>query len=98
MTATEVLECPVVVTTQHKGVFFGYLTGDRTATVLELTQAQMCVYWSPDVQGVLGLASHGPDASSRVTRPVSRITLHDVTLVMDPAAEAVKAWQGRPWS
>jgi hypothetical protein len=89
---------PVVVTTAHRGVFFGYLDGDRTGTTVELTDAQMCVYWSSDVRGVLGLASDGPSRSSKVTRPVPRITLQDVTSVIDVTAEAVKQWEGRPWS
>lgn len=89
---------PVVVTTKHKGVFFGFLAGDRTAKTVELAEAQMCVYWSSDVQGVTGLASHGPSRSCKVTRPVSRMTLQDVTAVMDASGEAVALWQGRPWS
>jgi len=90
---------PVVITTAHRGVFFGYLTGDRNAKTLTLTAAQMCVYWAEDVQGVLGLASAGPSKSSKVTRPVEGTsTLQDVTAVMDASAEAVKAWRDRPWS
>jgi len=89
---------PVVVTTAHRGVFFGCLTGDRHGKTVELADAQMCVYWSADVQGILGLASHGPSRSCKVTRPVSRITLQDVTAVMDASPEAVTLWQDRPWS
>ncbi len=89
---------PVVVTTAHRGVFFGFLAGERDGKTVELTGAQMCVYWSADVQGVLGLASSGPSRSCKVTRPVSRLTLQDVTAVMDVTREAVKLWQDRPWS
>lgn len=89
---------PVVVTTAHRGVFFGMLAGDRAGKTVELTDAQMCVYWSSDVRGVLGLASDGPSRTSKVTRPVPRITLQDVTSVIDVTEEAVKQWQGRPWS
>lgn len=89
----------VVVTTQHRGVFFGCLEsesdGGKTVT---LTGAQMCVYWSEDVRGVLGLAAGGPTRGCRVTAPVPRLRLSDVTAVMDAAAEAVTAWQDRPWS
>ena len=89
---------PVVVTTAHRGVFFGFLAGHRDGKTVELTGAQMCVYWSSDVQGVLGLASSGPSRSCKVTRPVPRLTLQDVTAVVDVSGEAVKLWQGRPWS
>jgi hypothetical protein len=89
----------VVVTTAHKGVFFGYLDGgDRNAKTVTLSEAQMCVYWSDDVKGVVGLAATGPTRSCRITRPAPRTTLHDVTSVMDATDEAVKTWQDRPWS
>lgn len=88
-----------MVTTAHRGVFFGFLTAARDSKTVELTDAQMCVYWSEDVQGILGLASHGPSRSCKVTRPVpGRSTLQDVTSVIDATAEAVKLWQDRPWS
>lgn len=90
----------VVVTTEHRGVFFGYLADgqDRTAKTVEITGAQMCVYWSADVQGVLGLAATGPTSKCKITRPVPRLTLQAVTAVIDATDEAVKLWQGRPWS
>lgn len=88
----------VVVTTSHRGVFFGQLAGPRDGKTVRLTGAQMCVYWSADVQGVLGLARSGPSKSCKVTRSVPGITtLHDVTAVMDATGEAVDAWQDRPW-
>ena len=89
---------PVVVTTEHRGVFFGYLHGNRDAPDVELRDAQMCVYWSASVRGVLGLAATGPDDKCRVTAPVPSITLHKVTAVMGASDEAVKAWLARPWS
>ena len=89
---------PVVVTTEHRGVFFGYLDGDRAADAMELSQAQMCVFWSSSVHGVLGLAATGPDRNCRVTPPVPSITLHKVTAVMDATEEASQAWTAQPWS
>jgi len=95
---------PVVVTTEHKGVFFGFIPVGEISLhpadgkALTLTDAQMCVYWSSDVKGVLGLASHGPTRSSKVTRPVVTLTVTEVTAIADATAEAVKAWQDRPWS
>ncbi len=90
---------PVVVTTEHRGVFFGMLDGqDPADSVVTLTDAQMCVYWSVDVKGILGLAATGPSTASRVTPAVPKITLQAVTAVMDATPEAVKAWQARPWA
>ena len=97
---TETAGKPVVVTTAHRGVFFGFLdpAADGAAKVVRLADAQMCVYWSSDVQGVTGLASHGPSKLCKVTRPVPELTVQDVTAVMGATDEAVKLWQGRPWS
>jgi hypothetical protein len=91
---------PVVVTTEHKGVFFGFLApgADPAAKTVQITDAQMCVYWNSDVQGVVGLAATGPTRGSKVSRPAPRITLQAVTAVIDATPEAVSAWRGRPWS
>lgn len=88
----------VLVTTEHRGVFFGFAAGATGGKTVELADAQMCVYWSADTKGVLGLASHGPGKACKVTRPVERITLQDVTAVADVTAEAVALWQDRPWA
>ena len=90
---------PVVVTTEHRGVFFGFMNGSTESDkVVALTDAQMCVYWSADVRGVLGLAATGPSGSCRITPAVPKLTVQDVTAVMDATDEAVKAWAQRPWS
>ena len=89
---------PVVVTTEHRGVFFGWLDGDITATDIRLEQAQMCVYWSAGIGGVLGLAAVGPRKDCRIGPAVPAITLHKVTAVIEATPEAVTAWQAKPWS
>lgn len=98
MPSTKAKSRPCVVTTEHRGVFFGFCEAeDTTARTVTLTEAQMCVYWSSDVQGVVGLAVSGPSKSSRVTPPAPRLTLTGTTAVMDATEDAVKAWKERPW-
>lgn len=87
----------VVVTTSHRGVFGGYLTGPATGETVTLTDASMCLTWSADVKGVLGLAVTGPSKSCRVGPAVPKLVLQDVTAVMDATPEAEKAWSARPW-
>lgn len=87
----------VVVTTQHRGVFFGYARGDLAQKTLILERCRMCVHWSADVRGILGLAAGGPTRGCRVTRPVKAI-LHDVTAVLEASPEAAKAWEVQPWA
>ena len=90
---------PVLVTTAHRGVFFGYVSADSdlTAETLRLERAQMCVHWTADVRGVLGLAVSGPSANCRVGPAVPAITLQKVTSVTETTPEAANAWAGAPW-
>lgn len=90
---------PVVVCTEHRGVFFGFMADAQSdGKIATLTDAQMCVYWTSDIGGVLGLASSGPSKSCRVSPKVPKITLQGVTAIVDCTEDAVKAWQARPWS
>lgn len=86
----------VVVCTDKRGVFGGY-TADSGADPLVLTDVSMCVYWSTDVRGVVGLAATGPTASCRITKPAPRMELHGVTAVMDCTKEVADAWRTCPW-
>lgn len=88
---------PMVVTTLHKGVFFGYgeLSNEKT---IKLNDAQMCIYWSSDVKGVLGLAASGPTKSCKVGPSVPSITLQDVTAITECSKDAEKAWKSEPWA
>lgn len=86
----------VLVTTQHRGVFFGKLDAQKDGSVT-LAEAQNCVYWSQDVKGFLGLASHGPTAGCRITRPAPKLVLYGVTSVTFCSPEAVAAWKATPW-
>ena len=48
---------PVVVTTAHRGVFFGY-TDDADGEQVALTRSRLCIYWSADVQGFTAGGHH----------------------------------------
>jgi len=87
---------PVVVTTAHRGVFFGY-TRDSKVEIIELERARVCLYWSADVRGFMGLAGQGPTKGCRVGPPVTKIELREVTSVIDCTLEAVEAWESAPW-
>ena len=86
----------VVVTTAHRGVFFGYAT-DTDGAQIVLTRARLCVYWSSNVKGFMGLASGGPTASCKIG-PAADITLRSITAVIEATPNAVKAWEAAPWS
>jgi hypothetical protein len=92
---------PVVVTTLHKGVFFGYAEIPKTTKPIKsmrLTNAQMCIYWSADVKGVLGLASDGPTSNCKIGPIVPAITLSEITAIIEVSQQAEIAWQKQPWN
>ncbi len=93
----------VLVCTDKRGVFLGWvapaaLKGDAWRKKLALTDAQMCVYWSSDVRGVLGLAATGPTKSCKVTPRVPEQLVVDIHGVTRCTEEAVKAWEKEPWN
>jgi hypothetical protein len=91
-------EQAVLVTTEFRGVFFGYMTNMPKDGSVTLKRAQNCVYWSADVKGFMGLASTGPTKSCKVGPAVPSITLSKVTAVVEVTEEAEKKWAERPWS
>lgn len=90
---------PVLVTTEHRGVFFGYLAkgADKGAPSLELERARCAVYWR-DCKGFLGLASEGPNPGCRIGPPAPKLLLHGVTSVTECSPAAVEAWELGHWS
>ena len=88
-------ERAVIVTTTHRGVFFGYAT-DIEGTVINLRAGRNCLYWSKVTKGFIGLASVGPIGDSRVGPPAD-IQLRDITSVVACTPEAVKVWETAPW-
>lgn len=87
---------PLLVTTEHKGVFFGYghITQDK---IIRLENARMCVYWAQDVRGIIGLAATGPTSGCRITAPCPAITLQGVTSIIEVSKEAEEKWAQATW-
>ena len=88
---------PLLVTTEHRGVFFGYGVPDILQQTITLTDARMVVYWSQDMRGVTGLASIGPSKTCRVSHPVPVLYLTGVTALMECTDDAVKQMEAAPW-
>ena len=88
----------ILVTTAHRGVFFGTLDAGQTGDEKSLTllNCRNAIYWTGK-RGFLGLASHGPDIGSRIGAAAPRVLLHDITSVADctdSAAQVWEAWKG----
>ncbi len=88
----------VVVTTEHKGVFFGYVQDEtKSPEQITLTDVRNCVYWPQAVRGFLGLAVSGPVQGSRVGPAAAVSTLFKLTGVFDCSPEAVDVWEKAVW-
>lgn len=90
------MERPVLVTTAHRGVFFGYAENTDGDTI-KLKRARNCIYWPRENKGFLGLASQGPHKNARVG-PAADIELRNITCVAECTDEAAKAWEAAPWA
>jgi len=82
---------PVLVTTEFRGVFFGY-ADDTSGDVINLTGARNCIYWPSENGGFLGLASKGPVKGARIGERAD-IELRKITAVAEVTPEAVAAWE-----
>lgn len=89
----------VVVTTAHRGVFFGEVISNDAPKSITLKNAKNCLYWGSSIHGFIGLAVKGPGAGSRVG-PVATLPmdLFDITSIIECTAEAIENWEKGVWS
>jgi hypothetical protein len=86
---------PVMVTTEYRGVFFGYAT-DTTGDTVKLARARNVIYWPATQRGVVGLAATGPLDGARVG-PCADVELRKVTAVFEVGPDAAARWEAAPW-
>lgn len=98
MTTEETKARPVLVTTEHRGVFFGYASeineGER---FVKLERMRNCIQWR-GLKGFLDLTTTGPTASCRVGPAAKSGQLFKVTGIWDVEPAAVDAWENAPWA
>jgi len=84
----------VLVTTEFRGVFFGYVKDDKKLpNQITISNVKNCIYWSSDIGGFLGLAASGPSSSCKIGAEVPELTLFKVTSVSPVSEEAEKKWK-----
>ena len=83
---------PVLVTTEFRGVFFGYAE-DTSGDPITLTHARNCIYWPSGNGGFLGLASEGPAKGGRIGAQVDKIELRKITAVTEVTPAAAAIWE-----
>lgn len=84
------MERPVIVTTSHRGVFFGYAT-DTAGDPIQLTRARMAIYWGTS-RGLLELAETGPTEKSRISARAD-LELRGITAVIEVSPDAAAKWE-----
>lgn len=90
---------PVLVTTAHRGVFFGYLHGEPKKEQVVISRARNVTYWDVETRSFLGLAAHGPTPKCRVSAAAGeQSTLFDITGVFVCTPEAVEKFEQGPWA
>ena len=94
MATKKAVERAVLVTTQHRGVFFGYAV-DTDGETITLRRARLCVYWQ-GTKGFMGLASDGPTPQCRIG-PAADITIRAITAVAEVTPAAAAKWELAPW-
>lgn len=83
----------VLITTEFRGVFFGYVKNDKKLpNEITLTGARNCIYWE-GCGGFIGLASSGPNKKCRIGARLDEITLYKITSVSPVSSDAEKAWE-----
>lgn len=80
---------PVIVTTEHRGVFFGY-AGDTSGPVVELRDARMAIRFGT-TRGLMELAETGPTSRSKISAKAD-IQVRKITAVLEVSETARKAW------
>ena len=83
---------PVLITTEFRGVFFGYAE-DTSGDTVVLTNCRNCIYWPSSQGGFGGLASEGPAEGARIGARIAKAELRKVTSVLEVEPSAVEKWE-----
>lgn len=86
-------ERPVIVTTEHRGVFFGYADNTK-GTEIELKRARMAIAFGT-TRGILELAETGPTSRSKISARAD-LDVRKVTAVFEVTEAATRAWEVAP--
>ncbi len=81
---------PVIVCTEHRGVFFGYAT-DTSSDAVKLENARMAIAFGT-TRGVMELAETGPTSRSKISARAN-IEVRKVTAVFEVTEVAAESWE-----
>jgi hypothetical protein len=81
---------PVIICTEHRGVFFGYAT-DTSGDTVKLERARMAINFGT-TRGVMQLAETGPTATSKISARAD-LEVRKVSAVIEVTEPARVAWE-----
>lgn len=84
----------ILITTQHRGVFFAQVDDKTDLTQKMLTNLKNCrmaIYWGTK-HGIQELAKDGPNSNSKIASMCDVDVMHDVTAVFSVTDEATEKW------
>lgn len=84
----------ILVTTQHRGVWFAQVpvgTDLTPKTLTNLLNCRMAIYWGT-TKGLQQLCQTGPTESSKISDPANIPVLHDITAVFQVTDNAAAVW------
>ena len=81
---------PVIVCTEHRGVFFGY-ANNTSGDCIHLTRARMAIRFGTK-RGVMELAETGPTKDSNISARAD-IEVRKVTAVFEVTPAAAEKWE-----
>jgi len=85
----------ILVTTEHRGVFYAEVSPEMDLTKTTLTDLKNCrmAVRFGTTKGVMQLCQTGPTPSSKISSPADIDVLHKVTGVFAITPEAASAWK-----
>ena len=81
---------PVIVCTEHRGVFYGH-AGDTSGSEIKLAGARMAISFGT-TRGVMELAETGPTSRSKISARAD-IDVRKVTAVFEVTPAAAEKWE-----
>ena len=83
----------VIVTTKHRGVFFGYAKPDTLNDKTITLEKARCAIRFGTTGGFLELAETGPTSLSKIGSTAPAIQVRDITSVVTVTDKAEAAWK-----
>ncbi len=87
---------PVLVTTQHRGVFFGLTSAKEGAETVKLAGCRNVLYWPAECKGFLGLAANGPVKGAKLGPAADSVELRNITSIADLSAATADVFSSFP--